>query len=551
MASEFLFFKLSRGTIIAIVIVVSALVLMYFVNPYEVTQEILPDIIGDPVTIVYSNIPCMINCLTSLEGEELTLLSKSAFLDIDDSPLLINWFPCNNKIMTLGLMINEMVKWDLGDGINLVRNRINSDELNFYEQSKNLLYECINTPNTNMKCYDYTMSFKYFCRQDDYLSNYNFLPCSSPNTFVNFLSRSQFSFTNREGLDIDNDFVCDKSVGDAYQSGYSLCTPDLEATYDEDNCWPAWQVLSGQQQMVDESRSYSYGRCEDFALLYYSLFRAIDVPPSDLALELGTCNLPCPCENLLDISTLSTASCYVPASLKVMTKDSPESDYAWSTINGCDETTKNKPDDYGAQFVLTRDIGDSVYTLFISQDFETTPAYRTLILDDDYTNDVRSITIDDETYESNNILDSLPVVYSGINTNIVGSLEVDNNSPARYGFKIKIDSLTNCDNNKVVVGLGFVGERPTYYTMLEGEERGLLHSGVSAKPYYVFNNTNPDCVVDYTISNAGVILDNACSYYTGAGSCSDYVTSGYCFEKESPEIHYPITLDDFVNGFGC
>jgi len=548
-----IFDSLLKLVLVVIVMSVLSLVAVNFLNPTAFVQDTLPDVIGDPVTIVYSNIPCMINCLTSLEGEELSLLSQSAFLDIDDSPILLDWFPCNNKIMTIAIMVNEMVKFKPGLGDQLLRNTIGSGDLSFYNQTKNLLYTCITNPLSDPKCYHYSMSFRQFCRDDTYLSNYNFLPCTSPNTFVDFLSKSMFSFTNRRGDDIDNNFVCDQSIGDAYNPGYSLCTPDPAAKYDADSCWPSWMVLAGQEQLIDSPRNYSYGRCEDFALLYYSLFRAIDVPPSDMELVLGGCELPCQCQYLLWLDNASpqsnissqSLSCYSPAQLNVMLTESIDSAPVMRSISGCDERTLNTPDSYGGTYVITRDMGDSVYNLII----DAASANRILVLDDDFTNDVRNITIGGENYTSENILASLGLGVVG--APITGALEdVSTNGTARFGFKIKINELTNCDGNSTVVALGFTGSPATYYTLLDNEERGLLHNGlVTGSPYYQFFNDNPECVVDYEISNAGVILDDACNYYTGSASCN--IIDGYCYPKSDPNTRYPLSLEQFISGSGC
>jgi hypothetical protein len=110
------FEKILSYVVIAVILLVLILTAITIFQPYLTPSEQFQNILVDPISVMYENIPCMINCYTDLMGEEVALLSQQPFNDIDDAPFLINWFPCNNKIMTIAVLINEMVKWDW-DGV--------------------------------------------------------------------------------------------------------------------------------------------------------------------------------------------------------------------------------------------------------------------------------------------------------------------------------------------------------------------------------------------------------------------------------------------------
>ncbi len=544
--------SIKRMSITIIVLVILSLVFVVFFNPSSIAQREVPNIIGKPITVVYDDIPCMINCLTNLQGSEVSYLTAQPFLSVGKSPVLIEWFPCNQDILTIAYLINEMARWDYVSG-EYVRT-VNSG----YSVMKQLLYDCITNPDDNPKCYSRHMTFSNFCSLDSFLYNYNFLPCSSDNSFIDYFNKAYLSFASRTGRDIDNDFICDKSIGRAYSpNGYFLCSSESDVKYDEGDCWPSWMILKGQEQLPDGSRDLSYGRCEDFALLYYSLFRAIDVPASDMSFNLGSCKLPCPCQELVnDYGLASTLkSCYVPAALNIN---------GFNSINACDDVN-DLPDAYGGSFVITASDDDYDYYWVINQDFSSSsnyyaPAFRSLTLDDDFSDDTGSMIINGVTYSSVNIIADSHFVASqdgyyffNPNTNALitfynhvfnlndGSqsdlLPVDNSLGinARYGFKININSLNNCVNDSVIIELGFLsgdspsssfcGDDSVCYTLKKGS-RGVLYRGkITGKPYFRFIDLNGDQV---TTSDFGskddwdVSCDNgvSCSFVSDSLSCS-------------------------------
>lgn len=568
--------SLVKAILAMVVLAVLATVFATVINPVIFSQQVIPELVTVPLSIVYDNIPCMINCLTSLEGDELTILSQNAFNDIDDSPVLLEWFPCNNDIMTIGMMINELVRFEKS-GSDLVRD-VNY-EGSFYDEAVNQLITCIESPLDDEKCYDSLFSFNNFCREDDYLVNFNFLPCSSSLSFVERLSPSYLRYSDRRGLDIDNDFRCDSSIGDDYYNPpYSLCSVDPESKFNE-NCRPAWALMAEQE--VDEQglRETADGRCEDFIMLYYSLFRSIDVSPDDLSMNLGVCDLPCPCKELmnrLDCShVVSQDECFVPATLTVSDFlcdsdfDGSFDDVCSETISGCSPDVNGLPDPDeldGGRFALTINDGDNTYQWIITQNFtqgDTWPVYRTLTLDADY---------DDDVFVGPNGYSSDPIIFSScmdgssdefmsadgvirLLCSLPSDFELVSNLSYQLGLKINIIDLDGCEGDNVVFGLGFSNnddmitingfdDNLTYYSLDEGEVRGVEHRGFFHNDLplvFAFYDESSSCKVkwSYDSESLGLIIRDVCRDFYGQRSfdellleCSDYVSQGLMIDSE-------------------
>lgn len=548
------------------VLVLVALAVVFIANTSPLQGE-LTRIVGDPITIVYENIPCMINCLTKLQGDELAILSSTPFTKIDASDSMINWFPCNNEIMTIAYLIYEMARWDEdpSNPNNLIRNTGFSKDT-----MKQLLYDCLFNPSANPKCYNNKMSFLTFCEKDSYLRSYGFLPCASTNTLSDYISRSNMVYQTRSGEDITNRFICDYHIGSAYNPPYSLCSSQTEEKYDRQNCLPSWQILLDQRTDILGESGKAYARCEDYTLLFYSLFRAIDVPANEMSLSMNACELPCPCKALMlrqgekvskcDSAYYTQDYCYASSSLTVSGITNP--------MPGCTKDINPQvPDSELGRFTLIFTEGDDTYYFSVAQNFTSTgaPASKTLTLNSDYDDDTNRINIFGSPYVNTNILTDLQYNtatkhFSGI---IQAGKKPDINVNAVFGFNIKINALTNCGES-VQLFLGYInGNRETGYTLKEGDEASVMHNAIfTGDPYADFRNTNPSCSVSYTItpSTRGMIITDSCSAYYLLPSkteqqlideCAAFITQGNYFENTDADKQFPITLKEFFSQSKC
>ncbi len=494
--------------LVRIVIVFSVVIIMsiFAISFLPKSTEPVKEIVGSPVKEIYENIPCLINCLTTLKDDELAYISSFSFNTVDNSPILLEWFPCNQRIMTISYLVNEMVKWDNVDNA-LVRS-----DANRFEKAKEILFNCIKYPYFS-KCIDPMMSFYYFCQKDDYLFDLNFIPCYSKNTFSDFLSRDYFIFENRNGTDIDNFFTCKNS-----STRYSLCLPK---SYE--GCHAVWDTLWPQVKL-GKTRNYTKGRCEDFALLYYSLFRSIDVSPKNLTLTIGKCALPCVWRDKVD--KYYTTECVVPANLTVK---------GLGTIEGC-KGVKYLPEEYYGLFEVYKETEKYTFIAFVKQDFSQYPLFRNITFDGNYSNDV---FFGEKTIES-------PIKQESF-SETVPKTEIykpykkifNFNGKARFGFTINVD-LDGC--NSIIVKVG-IGDSSNLYTLQSGEKRSVYAYGEGV-PYFEIIK-NPNCVVSYTVSGLGAVPENSlCS----GGTLKDTFVSGICYPNDNPEDIHHISLDDFVNG---
>ena len=263
--------------------------------------------------------------------------------------------------------------------------------------------------------------------------------------------------------------------------------------------------------MSDGSRKLSYGRCEDFALLYYALFRAVDVPASSMSFNLGVCDVPCSCSKAASVmqASINELSCYTPVNLTV----------AGNLLDGCSGIL-NKPDEYKGEFIITAKRDGYVYLWRVSQKFSgdnSYPSYRTLTLDGDYSNDVRHAIYGPSLF-LNDIL--LLTDISGINVtapiNIIGNFSVIDVYPlsllkdynATFTLDVNISDLNNC-NDEVNFSLGFNNSVGISYVLNEGYYTNLNYHGmITGYPYYAFSNVTPNCNVTFEVLNPKIIIDN-------------------------------------------
>jgi hypothetical protein len=408
------------------------------------------------------------------------------------------------------------------------------------------------------------MSFFFFCDEDDYLTSYGFIPCADRNTFFDHLNKGYLLFSHRTGRDIDNDFICDSDIGDAYNPPYALCTPEEDVRYDEQDCKPSWVILQEQETQELGVRELAKGRCEDFALLYYSLFRSIGLKPEDMELKLGYCDLPCPCKEL--VRKLEPCGfdyekemCFVPANLSFPT-------LGYKDIDGCDGV-QGLPDDYRGRFKITVSGDGQGYFWVINQNFtgdNNSPVFRNLVLDSNYTNDDWWTNLNGVPYESIDMINGGPMIYESTDIGL----------KAKYGFEVSVDLEACEDNDTLLVYLGFEDEAGgpadlTYYLLTHGETRGVVHEGPLIGPvtygYFIgnpacFDGATPRFSFDITPGTEGLILQDACrSFYANSGldhsieglitACEKYLSYG-----RNSTTGMDVGLDvipDIIAALGC
>lgn len=181
-----------------------------------------------------------------------------------------------------------------------------------FKKAVELLFDCLN----NDFCDDNsTMIMNTFCQHSPHLSDYHYISCLNPSTMKDRLG--EFNIVFRNGTDIENDFVC---TGEEYDA----CNVEM-GKYGGD-CQPAWGTL-----LMHE------GRCEDIAILYYTIFRTLGVPDATVSsedravrLETGVCDLPCPCKRLVEECGLNSELVFCEAPSKVIVE--PEETYGEITI---------------------------------------------------------------------------------------------------------------------------------------------------------------------------------------------------------------------------
>ncbi len=152
----------------------------------------------------------------------------------------------------------------------------------YFENATKMLYDCA----SGGYCDDHAkLDYRHFCFKDDYLKDYPFVDCLDSTSLAQKFNGSNFIFEFREGSDLYNDFSCD--------GNFNACNVEL---YSDDDCRPAWKTYIEHK-----------GRCEDLALMYYTVFRTLGLPHGTddsgelgVSLNISYCDLPCPCRKLIE-----------------------------------------------------------------------------------------------------------------------------------------------------------------------------------------------------------------------------------------------------------
>ncbi|HLE06552.1 MAG TPA: hypothetical protein VI790_04305, partial [Candidatus Nanoarchaeia archaeon] len=224
------------------------------------------------------------------------------------------------------------------------------------------------------------------------------------------------------------------------------------------------------------------------------------------------------------------------------------------------------PDSELGRFTLLFEEGDDTYYFTVAQNFTSTgaPASKTLTLNSDYDDDTNRINVFGSPYINTNILNDLQYNtatkhFSGI---ILIGKKPDISVEATFGFKIKINSLTNCGDS-VQLFLGYTGgNRETGYTIKTGDETGVMHTAnFTGDPYADFRNDNPSCAVSFTITagSRGMVITDSCSnYYLQTKTedqlieeCAAFITQGNYFENTDADKQFSITLKELFNQNRC
>ncbi len=190
----------------------------------------------------------------------------------------------------------------------------------YFENATMMLYNCV----SGGYCDDHPLlDFKHLCKKDTYLRDYPFVDCFDRRTFAQKLNVSNFYYSFRKGRDIYNGFYC--------RGNYDAC--NVVDNYSSDDCRPAWETyLKGS------------GRCEDFAIFYYTLFRTMGLPDGEgVSLNLSYCNIPCPCKLLAERCSnvnYTQVSCIAPQYVTV-NMDIDEEDCPVDLFPGKDGCTFN------------------------------------------------------------------------------------------------------------------------------------------------------------------------------------------------------------------
>jgi len=160
----------------------------------------------------------------------------------------------------------------------------------YFENATQFLYDCV----SGGLCDNHPLhTFKNFCTVDPFLQKYDYINCLEDRTMTDKLNVADFSFEWRSGKDIRNGFYCDPGM-------YDACSFEL---LNFNNCMPAWiTLLRGQ-----DGNDLTGARCEDYALLYYTLFKTLGVEEYKnqdedpwVKVDFSHCDLPCACKQLVE-----------------------------------------------------------------------------------------------------------------------------------------------------------------------------------------------------------------------------------------------------------
>ncbi len=367
-------FKL-LGAMIAMMIV--ALIILTYALPMPVeTARVIEE--ADVPGLAPKDVPCLLTCYTTLEGDEKVIFKDASFLKVENMSDLITYFPCNEHITFAAALAIENGRWKnplypwgncpkdtlLGfgkriglqwgykdvkdtDGDGFCELIPSDDEAEKQESQQDrafrAMYDCITG---DVKCEliwgRYSMSD--FCEVDDYLKGFPTIPCWSTMKLGDLVDPHNFAYKYRSGKDIANNFRCTRTT-------YSLCTKSMQYS---DDCQPAWALLDKlDPSFGGDTEPPATGRCEDFTILHYALFRAVGTSPSELPMKVQYCDLPCPCKRLFErcpVFNVTLQYCYtqsfinpkgkgwIPGCMKGVTRDMPKEFYGSYLIESLNET---------------------------------------------------------------------------------------------------------------------------------------------------------------------------------------------------------------------
>ena len=374
--------KIMKIILVSVVVVIVVLFALYGVKAITGRGE-LQALTSVDLAFDYENFPCLYACYTSLQGTEKSLITS--YYSLRGSNVMVNYFACNYELMSVATMVYELAKWNVSDTsitsaqrlIEKMNAAMNNPQcaspltqqtgIDYYESAKSILFNCLKTGDC-----DNIIPSNALCMADDYLYGFTFFPCGKTLTLNKMINPVRSYYTNRSGTDIYNNFLC-------YGGPYDLCAPGPDTGYGDD-CRPSWITLKGFNE-----GGYSYGRCEDFAILYYSLFRSIGVPVNELSINISYCDLPCPCKKLVNNLTMldyEELYCSFPANVSVAGRGVIE---ACSLVYNSDRVRWDQ-----GIFRLSAEDNEFNYIWIINQSkygVNNATFVRKLIFDDDPSND--------------------------------------------------------------------------------------------------------------------------------------------------------------------
>ncbi|MFA5406486.1 MAG: transglutaminase-like domain-containing protein, partial [Candidatus Nanoarchaeia archaeon] len=306
--------------------------LLRFYFPVPITQGVI-QFISSIITTIFSFVP-------EYEPRFGVLVQSNDYVLLPDGPINIPQEGLRSHYLSF-------------NPINMITNPITDIAASFpgaytnprfFENATQVLYDCL----SGLECDDGELhTFKNFCIKDSYLSDYGYLNCLETQTLSDKVNPDTFNYVYRSAEDITNGYYCNDYV-------YNACLNE-PGKYDED-CWPAWQTLNTKT-----------GRCEDFAILDYALFKTLGVPESHtlsdeevtVSLEMGYCSMPCACVKLAEQCGFdyNETSCAAPQYITVT---------PFGTFNACPSEMNNYPEGLNGS---TYSLGVNYELFTVNQDF--------------------------------------------------------------------------------------------------------------------------------------------------------------------------------------
>ncbi|HLE06513.1 MAG TPA: transglutaminase-like domain-containing protein, partial [Candidatus Nanoarchaeia archaeon] len=250
----------------------------------------------------------------------------------------------------------------------------------YFENATMNLFNCLKGD----YCSDNSVeSFWYYTKVDNYLVSYPYITNLDKTTLKKRIALENRTYEYRDGKDLTN-FYCDKGP-------YNGCEYE-PAKYAYDTCHPAWATLKTGK-----------GRCEDFALLDYSLFKALGIPetrtddnPNELSvsLKMSYCTLPCACKKLFNQCNIAynQTACAGPQYVTV------EPATVFGAINSCNpDIIRDYPDISGSKYEAV--IGGDKFTIL--QSFTSGPHYYPVYLNKRFSEELDFYTFDETSFLAN------------------------------------------------------------------------------------------------------------------------------------------------------